>query len=123
MLLKINLTNGPMKNTCKQSATGKHVNASCIQSVNQLPLNPLWKNVAKSVMAGTIIQTVKHWIARIRKMGLSTPSVIILKASFLAHSVITKKINRNTTTYSIHISLIASANTLYVSPPDFMAMV
>ena len=36
-----NLTNGPTKNTCRQSATGKHCAANCIHCVNQSAVNPL----------------------------------------------------------------------------------
>lgn len=64
------LTSGPMKNTCKISAAGKHTAAVDIQRINQ-PWVPPWINAAAKVMTGTTHITVKHCTARIKNIGLS----------------------------------------------------
>lgn len=74
------LTSGPMKNTCKISAAGKHTAAVDIQRINQ-PCVPPWINAAAKVMTGTTHITVKHCTASIKNMGLSAAGSKSLRAN------------------------------------------
>ena len=112
------LTSGPMKNTCKISAAGKHTAAVDIQRINQ-PWVPPWINAAAKVMTGTTHITVKHCTASIKNMGLSAAGSKSLRASFGASLLTPKNTSRNTITYSSHISLSNAKGTCPLSPPLF----
>ena len=71
---------------------------------------------------GTIKQTVKLWIASVKKMGGSAPGGMIHSASFWARCVMQQKISRKTSRYSAHIYRIASRNTGPDNPPSCRAM-
>ena len=82
--LKMNLTIGPAKNNCQQSAIGKL--SAVVSSHTEIISTPAFLKirVAARLIRGHIKITEIAEIASTRKKGLSFAGFTILKASFLA---------------------------------------